>query len=193
MKKCLFAFAAILLTSFVSNAQIRFGANAGANFTNLMGKDVESDPQPGFYIGAHCAIPLTEKLNLIPALRFSAEGAKEDFLGTTFHLNTSFINIPVLLNYQTGKLFFEVGPQAGLLISSKMKVDGDSEDVKEEFNSMNFSAAAGAGYMITNNIGVNLRLNIGLVNIEKESDETISMSGLQLGVLYTFGSAKEKK
>lgn len=192
MKKCLFAFAAILLTSFVSNAQIRFGANAGLNYTTLMGKDLSDvKAQPGFYIGAHSIIPLSGKLNLVPAVRFSAEGAKQDLSGTTLHLNNAYVNIPVLLNYQTGKLFFELGPQVGILVSAKWKADGTSVDAKELYNSLNYGAAAGVGYMITDNIGVNLRANLGLANIVKDATDNVMLSGLQLGALYTFGSSKK--
>lgn len=193
MKKMILTLLTVTSLTTAMQAQVTFGANAGINYTNLTGDDADgSDAKLGFYAGLHANIGLAKNLKLIPALRVSTEGAQADLVDATAKLNMMYINIPVMFNYSLkNRIFFEAGPQVGVLASAKLKIDSDSEDAKDSFESLNYGIALGGGYMITKNFGANVRYNLGLADIDKDTEVKGGLSGFQVGVLYNLGSKKK--
>lgn len=84
--------------------------------------------------------------------------------------NFDYITIPVVIKlYGTPRLNFFAGPQVGLLLSAKSKIQNSpEEDVKDQFKSTDFYAVFGAEYKFANGIFVNARYNLGLSNIVEE-------------------------
>jgi hypothetical protein len=197
MKKVIL-FAAFAVVAFATQAQVKFGAKAGLNLSTWGGdaKDLLGDVKmkPGFYIGGLANISVSENFAVQPELLVSAEGTKTTD-GTTVNFNTMFINVPVVAQYKTASGFYvEAGPQLGLLVSAKAKADGDSEDIKDDLQSTNFSAVLGLGYTMSNGFGFGARYNLGLSNALKDapSEVKVNTSNISIGVHYVFGGGKSK-
>jgi Outer membrane protein beta-barrel domain len=195
MKK-LFVFAiAVTILSHVE-AQVQFGIKAGLNIASLSlssdlsgsGESVKS--KTDFNAGVLASIPLFNSFTLQPEINYSGQGAKGSDGTTTSTLNYDYINIPVLFkfNHSSG-LFAETGPQIGFLISANAKTDGQSEDIKNETSSTDFSWCFGLGYKITEmNLGIDIRYNLGLSNTIKTSGVGTSKNSVfQFGIFYLFG------
>src|SRR5258708_5564415 len=133
MKKALFLF--LCASSLViSQAQTRFGIQAGANFANLTGSDVTgAKMKVDFNAGAFANIPLSSMFSFNPEVLYSGQGAKFD--GGKINLN--YINVPVLIQYNNPSGFFaETGPQIGFIMSAKEKADGGgTTDIKDQVKS----------------------------------------------------------
>ena len=188
MKKIALVLVAGLSLATAAKAQIRFGVKAGANFATITSAD-GAKTLVGLNGGALVNIPLTDQLSLQPEAIYSGQGAKAD---GDFSLHLNYINVPVLLKYSLPVgVFFETGPQLGLLISAKEKSGGASEDVKSFYKSTDVAWAFGAGYLIPDvNLGFDVRYNLGLTKLADGSD---SKNGVfQLGVFYLFGDSKSK-
>lgn len=192
MKKVLLVVA-ILVAGVAVQAQVKFGVKAGANLSMWGGDDVpdEAKSKFGFHAGALANIPVSSMFSVQPEVLFSNEGAKFEEGGESANYNLNYINIPVLFQYNNPSGFYaETGPQIGLLMSAKVKFDGESTDVKELFKGSNFSWAIGAGYKMPSGFGIGVRYNLGLGNIVDEDDADIKQSNFGIGVTYTFGGSK---
>lgn len=181
MKKIILTVMA--LSAFgAAQAQLKFGAKAGVNLATLTG-DFADDAKMkvGFNAGGLVEYKLTDKFALQGELLYSLQGAKTedrtDYLFGEYEeeenkINLSYINIPILAKYYIVKGFnVEAGPQVGILVSAKSKVeytevydDGDglvtysesSEvDIKDNVKTVDVSFNIGAGYDFTEHIFVN--------------------------------------
>lgn len=194
MKK-LIVILAIATTSFASaQAQTSFGIKAGLNGYSLTGDDTDGinfKTKFGGNGGFFANIPLSTQFSLQPEAVFSMEGAKISEGGQTGTFALNYVNVPVLVQFNTTSGFFvEAGPQIGFLTSAKAKADGEEEDLKDGLKSTAFSIALGAGYKLTENVRVNGRYNLGVSNIVDESGSDLKTSGFQIGLSYSFGSSK---
>lgn len=189
MKKL--AFALTLFTAFVigANAQVQFGVKAGANFASIT-SSTGGKTLINFNAGALVKIPLNDVLSLQPEAVYSGQGIK----ASDGKIALKYINIPVLVTYTLPQgLFFQTGPQLGILMSAKAIPDeGDSEDLKDYFKSTDFSWAFGAGYLIPDaNFGFNVRYNLGISSLGKDGGSSKN-SVFQVGIFYLFGEGSEK-
>lgn len=189
MRKMFLTFSAIVTLAMVGNAQTAFGLKAGANFANLKasasGINVSFDTKISFNGGLYATIPVAEGFNIQPEAVLSLEGAKI----ASQSMALTYLNVPVLLQYNGSGFFAETGPQLGLLMGAKMA----GEDLKEEFETVNFSWAAGAGYRLVNGLGFNARYNFGVSNLAKTEpgDEgTMKSNVLQVGLGFTFPGSR---
>lgn len=191
----------LLLTVFslaAADAQVQFGVKAGANFSTLTGDNSEGiKTKVGFHAGALVSLPLFNEFSLQPEVVYSGQGYKFSGSGFTGTGSNSYVNVPVLFKYNNPTGFFaETGPQVGFLISAKAKMDGqDNVDTKDAYNSVDFSWALGIGYLIKPmNIGIDVRYNLGLSNVVKDSNAgSAKNSVFQVGVFYLFGEGAGAK
>ena len=183
MKK-LFLVGALALFGAM-NAQVKYGAKAGLNIATLNG-DVEGVKSlVGFHVGGFAQVPLAAKFTFQPEVVYSAQGAKED--GGNGKWNLGYINVPLMFKYAIAEKFnVEAGPQIGFLISAKEKYNGNSDDIKDQLNSVDFSIGLGASYDFTQNLSADVRYNAGVSNIAKESDSKIRNGVFQIGLGYKF-------
>lgn len=195
MKKIFLLMAGIAVFNAV-NAQVKYGVKAGLNLANVSGDVDNTKMKTGLNVGAFAKIGLTETFSLQPELVFSAQGTKmkysEEGISYDVKTNLSYVNVPVLLQYNTVSGFFaETGPQFGFLVSAKAKSEGHKEDVKDSFKSLDLGWAFGAGFLTKSNVGVNARFNLGLGNIADRTDGEdfkVRNSVIQVGVFYVIGS-----
>ncbi len=216
MKKLFLAGAVALMGVFNVNAQeVKFGAKAGLNMSSLKysedvekGNDLKS--RIGFHVGAMAEIKLTDKFAVQPELIYSTQGnkveSKGEFMGASYDTkvkqNLDYINIPVMAKYFImDGLSLEVGPQLGILVSSKIITEGDiivngvkesvseTEDIKKDINSIDVGVNAGIGYTM-NNLNFGLRYNLGLMDIAKDREsgdkQSVKNGVFQFSVGYFF-------
>lgn len=194
MKKIL-VIVAVLAISVSSFAQTTFGVKAGANIANIklsgMGISLDTKAKTGLIVGAFAKFNLSESFAVQPELLFAQYGAKIDLSAfgegeITESLN--YLAIPVMAKYYFGGFNVQAGPQIGILMSAKEEMDGESEDVKDDYKGADFGLNIGAGYDLDMGLGFDVRYNMGLSNIVKdtEGDESIKNNGFQIAVSYSF-------
>ena len=193
MKKILL-FAIMASATTFAGAQVKFGAKAGLNLSNVNVSPAEPGVSykiaPGFNAGLLANISLPGKFSLQPEVVYSSQGTKMTSPDGDGNINLGYVNVPVLVKYKTASgLFIEAGPQAGFLLSAKAKSSGVSTDIKDSFKSTDISGVFGIGYMSPLNIGVDARYNLGLSNLDKNSISTSTAKNgvIQIGVFYFFG------
>ncbi|MEO5945829.1 MAG: porin family protein [Chitinophagaceae bacterium] len=195
MKKILLALVVLTTTVLASQAQVRFGLKAGANFYTIGGDDAEGEDinsKFGLHVGGLVNIPVSAKFKVQPEVVFSIQGAKEDN-GGPGNLNLNYVNIPIMAQvYATEGLYFELGPQIGFLLKadSKDETTGVSVSVKDQLKSTDFGVGLGAGYTMASGFGFNARYNLGLSNIVEAAGSELKNRGFQLGVSFLFGGSK---
>ncbi|MDR0230220.1 MAG: PorT family protein [Flavobacteriaceae bacterium] len=161
MKKIVLSVLAVGAFTFTTNAQtpdIKFGAKAGVNFSNLRNyedKDfgLSNSMKTGFHIGVLAEIFINEKFSIQPELMYSTQGAKLklelEAPGASLNVKTitklDYINIPIMAKYYVMEgLSVQAGPQLGFLTSAKNEFDSFSfsgfglsiseEEIKSEMN-----------------------------------------------------------
>ena len=195
MKKVFLVFVAVA-SAAIASAQIQYGVKAGYNLANITQSGSSSEAveaKSDFSAGVLVSIPLFSSCFLQPEVMYSGQGAQVSALGQKDKLNLGYLNIPVLFKYQhVSGVFAETGPQLGFLLSAKDKFDGTTTDIKDQFETTDFSWAFGLGYKFTSmGLGIDARYNLGLTNLAKDSgDETIKNSVFQFGLFYMFGGKK---
>lgn len=188
MKKVILTVAAVFAFGFANAQETKFGVKAGLNMSNFTGDVEENSAKIGFQVGGFAEIKVSDKFAIQPELLYSLQGAKFDFDGTDVNYNVSYVNIPVMAKFFASEKFsLEAGPQLGILASAKATDGEESIDIKDEFESIDFSFNFGAGYDISENINLGLRYTLGLSNIAKDSEELkINNSNIALAIGYKF-------
>lgn len=210
MKK-LILFSVIILISASVQAQkreVEFGLKGGLNYSSFRTPDAANDVYKakfGFYLGGFATFEITEKFKVQPELQFAVQGARfvlrdiqiiegsgeppkiGDF---KTRINESTIVLPFMGQYYINEVFYlEAGPQFGFIINTNEKVTESPTD-DPNFNSTSNSnrdvfdvgLAIGAGYMLTDNLGLNARYYYGLV----KRDSFIYSSVLNIGLEYNL-------
>ncbi|WP_072039029.1 porin family protein [Flavihumibacter solisilvae] len=175
-----------------AKAQVEFGVKGGMNVSTVGGEDSDGlRGKPGFHLGGLVRIPITQQFKIQPELVFSTQGAitENTYEGERIRYNFNYLNIPAMFQYHTDfGLYGETGPQLGFMLSAKTKHDGDSHDIKDSRNVLDFSWGFGAGYHFTPQFGVNGRFNLGLSRLDDGGDARAYNRVLQAGVFYIFNA-----
>jgi hypothetical protein len=175
MKKILSLFACMTLIAFGASAQgISGGLKLGLNLANQtvssseFGFTASPSFRPSLHAGGYLTAMLSEKLGIQPEVLFSGQGYKQNQLT----VSVNYITVPVLVRYNFTDLFsIHAGPQIGVLMSAKMKMDGDSEDVKDMLKTTDIGVAAGLGIDLPMGLNFGFRFVKGFTNIREESDD----------------------
>jgi hypothetical protein len=178
----------------IGNSQVRFGVKAGINLTDFSYSNIyygsSYQSKTNFNLGIMLSVPLSPVFYLQPEMVYSGQGAIYNDIpnSVTLQYNYDYLNVPVLIKYQSVAGFFiETGPQIGLLLSAadtKTNMDQISNS-----NTIEFAWAAGLGYQITKiHLGIDVRYNIGISNVNTTYDLVGPMhnSVYQFGVFYLF-------
>lgn len=162
MKRILLSLLLSAVSIVAATAQeLRLGLKAGPVLSNFTGRNLTS----GYRLAAHAGLvadcSLNDLLSVQPELLFSMKGDENKNLGTTANLNLTYLDVPVLLKVKTGGLFFEAGPQLGLRLSSKYKINSVALKVTDNYRVLELGYAAGLGYQLPNGLNAGLRYNAG--------------------------------
>ncbi|SDY90243.1 porin family protein [Hymenobacter psychrophilus] len=195
MKKLFLVLLASAGITSAAHAQgARLGVKAGASLTNFVGEDADGVTNKiGVHGGFVAELGITDNFAIQPEVLFSMKGAKVEDLDNV-RINQSYIDVPVLLKVKADGLFFEAGPQVGLLIGSKTKDDDISFNSKDGFKTVDFGYVAGLGYEFSSGPMIGLRYNGGITKVAKEEDganssdmPNVRNSAFQLYVGFMFG------
>ncbi|MCS4238371.1 hypothetical protein M2306_001516 [Myroides gitamensis] len=183
MKKITMSLLAIFAFSGAALAQtpdIKLGAKAGLNISNLSGAD-NTKSKTGFHVGALAEIFLNEKFAIQPEILYSSQGAKaKGSDGSKYDLD--YINVPIMAKYYVmDGLSVQAGPQVGFVV--KAEVGGI--DAKDDVNTVDFGLNLGAGYELPLGLFFDARYDLGLNKVNKEGKSTKN-GVFQLSVGYKF-------
>ena len=197
MKRSIAILTVCIILFSSARAQISFGAKAGVAVTSLPG-DNNNYMKTGYYGGVTGELPVGEKFGIAAELVYSMQGNKQRILfaewapngsynatGKKENMNLSYVNLPLLVKYQFIKnIFIETGLQPGLLVSARVKTSQGSGDIKDNYKSFDLSWPIGIGFKLENGLGANLRYNLGLTNLSRETYWKANNWVAQLGVFY---------
>lgn len=194
MKKTVFFIATLFLMYNARAQEAHFGIKGGLNASSLdFAGNSDMQTKIGFNVGLLAHIHTHNKSWAIqPEIYYSDEGAKSKS-NNDAKLNLGFLNVPVLVQYMFDNGFrIEAGPQLNLLMSAKQKDKNSSTDIKNRFNTANFSIPLGIGYLTMNGLGFDARYNFGISNIYKNDVVPKTRSNVfQFDVFYQFSHTKK--
>lgn len=176
-------------TAIAANAQHpHWGIKGGLNLANLDIKPGgEMDYKVGMHIGGLAHIHLSDHFALQPELMYSNQGGKSEAGNVEYKSKLHYINVPVLLQFMTGSGFrLQTGPQVGLLVSAKSKVNETETEVDDNYNTPDFSWSFGASYVTMKGFGIDARYNHGISNISDIPGSKYRNRVFQVGVFYQF-------
>lgn len=199
MKRTLLSLIFIFLV-YGAFAQLTAGIKAGINLAQVHaevdGESETSDMMVGFQFGGYLTYPLSQNISIQPELVFNRVGGKESGYDEDLQaevdatLKTDYLSIPVMLRFKVGENFHMLaGPQAGILISAKAKLEAFGEsievDIEDSYKTLDFGLTAGLGYS-KNKFGIDVRYNFGLANVadDAENDGKIQNRVFMLSVSY---------
>jgi len=205
------------------HAQIQVGVRGGLNVSELMTskeqavfiggspQSVRNFPRNDLNAGLIVSIPLNKKFSFQPEAVFSSQGATAKpsygyLVSASEKYQLDYVNIPLLLKYNSPLgFFFETGPQIGVLVGAKIGetiVGADHTanfNVKDQFKSTDIGWTLGTGYLSPIDLGLDIRYNFGLTDINNASasgmqnaptqDGHIRNSVVQIGLFYLFGKS----
>jgi hypothetical protein len=184
MKYLIGLITAILITGIASaqhgnapEGHVSLGIKGGLNLYNINNDNNSTyDQITGYHFGLLGHIHLKNPWAIQPELVYSTQGAKSG----DANYELGYINVPVLIQYMFDNGFrLQAGPQVGFLVSA---------DNKDELNPIEFGVSFGASYVVpSTGFGIDARYNLGLSNINKDSDVKSTNRGIQLGIFYIFG------
>jgi hypothetical protein len=192
MKKLLLSAGIILLISCFNSLKAQVRAQAGikggvsfSSVTNLKG-DERVTGHGGFFVHTM----LNDHWSIQPELLYSAQGQKfRDENSNQNVLALDYVQLPVMVQYSpVKKLYFEGGPQVGLLVNAKTEGPNDANkaDVKDNYKKADFGVNVGLGVNATKNIGIYGRYNFGVMDVTKSDDVYRQNRNLQLGAAIKF-------
>jgi hypothetical protein len=166
---------------------------------------VEYQGKIGFYIGGYSNIKISEKFRVQPELLFSNQGTKRVFEDISVSdsngiligisdieetINESVISLPIILQYFVNNKFnLEGGIQLGYVMNRKQETTKDpfglnqgnnSQNNNTDYDKFDLGLNIGLGYKILENVRINTRYFLGLI----ERDNAIKPSIFSLGIEY---------
>ena len=180
---------AVVATNALQAQHLNIGIKGGLNMYNVVNENNNyGDPIAGFHIGLVSHFHLNDQFALQPELVFSTQGSNNTNDGLNSKLNLNYINVPVSLQYMFDNGFrLFAGPQLSFLVGAKSYSNNTELDRTDDFNGIDFGAVLGMSYINPNsNLGIDVRYNLGLSEINETSTVSIYNRGIQLGLFYLF-------
>jgi len=199
MKKLFLSIIAVGMIATGTNAQMRWGAEAGLNMSNVT---ISPSPStsPTMAIGARVGVimdyAITDNFSIQPGVLFAMMGYKVDPI--TLHLN--YIQIPISVLYKfdagPGKLFVGLTPYLGYGISASWggapsgTPDPKFGSADGDIKALDFGIGAQIGYELPMGLLFRAGYDYGLGNLSNTSGETVHNTCINISVGYLFGSNK---
>lgn len=189
--KRIFLSVALFASLFVAaQSDPKFGLKAGLNVSKLLyNNGTNADWRTGFNLGGLAHVHITPQFSLQPEVYYSSQGAKLPASNDKLSLNTSYINVPLLLQYNFANGFrLQGGPQVGFLVGVSDKLKGVEQNnySTDNFKTVELALPLGLSYLGYSGLGVDARYNIGLTNVNATGNPTIKNSVFQIGAFYLF-------
>lgn len=192
MQKIILSLCFLLTLSAAVSAQtFHVGAKLGANLGKIDGKSFKEEYKLGYLLGAYAELGISKGWSIQPELLFSQTNTTIDsgyksiyqnvpgaVIGEKAHLN--YLNIPVLLNINTGKLLtLQLGPQFSILMNKDQSL---VQNGKNAVKNGDFAAVLGAQINL-GSLNIYGRYNIGLNNLNDiDNQDKWKSQAIQLGL-----------
>lgn len=186
---------ALLFWAVTTQAQnFQVGLKGGVNISNFTGGNfntIKNKTLVGFHAGGLMRFKFGG-LALQPEVLFSSQGAKLDSVGNEKDYKISYINIPIMLQYETpGGFYVEAGPQVGFKVNENVP----NTTVENFAKSSDVAIALGLGYHSNMGLGIGARYNIGVSKVGNFDAGNINpdfKNGVaQISVFYTLFNNKK--
>lgn len=185
-----FLLVALLFSfGYIATAQHpHWGLKGGINVANLaIDEGNNPDSKIGIHLGGLAHIHLSDHFALQPELMYSNQGWKRTSGNTDYKTKLHYLNLPVLLQFMTGSGFrLQTGPQLGVLMSARYKVNDTETDIDDSYETPDFSWSFGASYVTMKGLGFDARYNHGITNINDQPGADFRNRVFQFGVFYQF-------
>jgi hypothetical protein len=188
MKKTILSLALLAGAAGVANAQtgVKYGIKGGFNGSTFSGADSKgSEYKAGFAAGVFANFGITDNFSVQPEVLFSQKGASVDnFQGVsanTLKSTLSYIDVPILLRYNTGEdgkgLFFELGPQGSFAVADRDFIQANGNKYNEntttqDMNKVLIGYVGGIGYQITSGLSLGVRYTGDFAKVYKNGQST---------------------
>ncbi len=220
MKKLLLLFFVAAAGTATAQTPVTFGARAGVSVSGMRGDGVSNlqglldytqgrvttSDRTGFYAGAYANIPLGTGVSVEPGLTYTQKGYNVngelgikglDFLGANakVQLQNDYIDVPLLLKYQTGGLSLFAGPQFSFLVNSNLRTTASvlgvsllnkNIDASNQFNKTDVALTGGIGYALTKNVSINAAYDYGLQKVDANQRIASFNRGAKIGLSVGF-------
>lgn len=175
MKK--FFVLTLMMGALASQAQVKIGIKAGANFADLDG-NFDTSMKTGFHFGGVLEIKASPNFSIQPEVLYSMQGAKVTAAGLK-DIEYSYITVPVLAKYYliTDVFSIEAGPQFAFLVD-------DNIDNTFKTESFDFGAVGGIGLNITKSFFAQAHYVVGLSDTSTNAD--VKNRVIQVSLGYNF-------
>jgi hypothetical protein len=165
-------------------AQQAVGIKGGINIASLSGFEGRSR------ISGHAGVFLHHTINknwcFQPELLYSGEGQRYIANnGVERTLALGYLQLPLMIQYYPApQIYFEAGPQFGLLLSAQDKADDESGHInaKEDFTAAQVALGLGIGFKATEQLLLYGRYNFGLTDVSRFDDIVDHSQVGQLGI-----------
>jgi len=177
------------LSTIPAFAQEAIGIKGGVNIASL------SEFTGRARISGHGGLFLHHTINknwcFQPEILFSGEGQRYFSDGAEHTLALDYLQVPLMMQYYpVPNIYLEAGPQVGLLLSARDKVDGFEEantvNVKGDFAAAQVALGIGAGFKASEKIIFYGRYNFGLTDVSIFDNIVDNSRVGQLGVAIRF-------
>ena len=194
------AIAAALLFSTVANAQyFEFGVKGGFAASWIVNTVVIGDeivfPHNNFYAGGYTTYDSSNGFIMQAELLYAGKGYSDrSELRGKYSRSLSYLQVPLFAGYRfySSKYTIMAGPEFGYLINSTTSTPGQNINSTSECNRFNIALALQTNYMLTDNIGVDVKFSWGAnrtfapdMYAEKVNDNGRNVS-VQIGVNWMF-------
>lgn len=170
-----------------------FGFYLGPNLFCYRGDDFadESKGKVGYQAGVLYNLPIGNNIYLQPEINVANIGARYEYsyMGNDEKqkISMTYINLVVVGQYHTNaKVYFELGPQVGYLLSAKSKFNDQTDDIKSEVKKAFLGINLGVGYEFNKNWRIGARYIVGLSQMSEDDEQDYKATGGALNVRYTL-------
>ncbi|HEY8690644.1 MAG TPA: porin family protein [Chitinophagaceae bacterium] len=220
-----FLIALAICVSTISFAQVSsttptFGVRAGIissgirgdasnNLDNLLSfanGAITTSNHTGFFAGGYANVPVTDMVSLEPGLFYSEKGYDligslnikgVGFLGANAKakLQSTYIDIPLLLKVNISGLQLFAGPQFSYLMKANLNTTASilgfnlvnsNMDATQQFNRWDAAITGGLGYKLTNGINISASYDYGLSKLDANKNANAYNNAIKLGVGIEF-------
>ncbi len=180
---------------FAGSTQAQFGLRAGSNLTGRTTESLLSEvgtssvSRFGYQVGLSYQQVLTKRLAVVPEVQFSRE-RQQVYVNTfasyassrsSYRLNLSYLNVPVLVRFTVGPGYLEAGAQGSLLVGGRGEgaTTGTTsagttyaQDIDQaataRYRRFEAGPCLGTGVKLPAGLGVNLRVYQSLVPLSRD-------------------------
>lgn len=171
-QKVIVVVLALILSSMGAHAQVGFGLKGGINLTtlNIQDPELSYDSRTGYHAGVFLRGKFDKVAVQPELLLFTQSGELKSSVFGTAKETFTYLSIPVMLKfYPVGGLNLQVGPQFGFLIDGEREFNSvfgsGTQDITEYYKKSDLSVSVGGGYDFDFGLGLDVRYNIGVKDI----------------------------